>query len=131
MLQTGGVPLAPQTKIFLSVESVDFRKGHDGLSFVCRQKLEQDPFSGALFVFRNRARNALKLLCYDGQGLWGIRGGLPYKRLSKGKLNWWPTEKTNTISLKASELQILLWNGNPTGAKIPEDWRKISGAAFR
>ncbi len=113
--------IAPQTKIFLSVESVDFRKGHDGLASVCRQKLEQDPFSGALFVFRNRGRNALKLLCYDGQGLWVL-----HKRLSKGKLNWWPTETANTISLKASELQILLWNGNPAGAQIPADWRKIS-----
>ena len=62
--------LTPQSRILLTTEPVDFRKGIDGLAAVCRQKLREQPLSGAVFVFRNRAGTALKLLVYDGQGFW-------------------------------------------------------------
>jgi hypothetical protein len=62
--------LTPQSRIFLATEPVDFRKGIDGLSAVCRQVLHEQPLSGAVFVFRNRSATALKLLFYDGQGYW-------------------------------------------------------------
>jgi len=48
------IRLTPQMRILLCVEPADFRKGMDGLARVCRAELEKDPFSGALFVFRNR-----------------------------------------------------------------------------
>jgi transposase len=78
------IQLTPHMKVFVAIESIDCRKGIDGLVAVCRQKLDQDPFSGALFLFRNRARNTLKILVYDGQGFW-----LCTKRLSKGQFYWW------------------------------------------
>ena len=59
------IQLVPQLKILLAVEPVDFRKGIDTLAAVCRQRLAQDPLSGALFVFRNRSGTALKMLVYD------------------------------------------------------------------
>ena len=62
--------LSPQSRIFLATQPVDFRKGIDSLAAVCRQVLDQQPLSGAVFVFRNRSATALKLLFYDGQGFW-------------------------------------------------------------
>lgn len=62
--------LSPQSRIFVAVEPVDFRRGIDGLGAICRQRLEQNPLHGALFVFRNRRATAVKLLIYDGQGFW-------------------------------------------------------------
>jgi len=61
------IQLVPQLKILIACEPVDFRKGIDSLAAVCRARLEQNPFSGTMFVFRNRSGTALKLLVYDGQ----------------------------------------------------------------
>src|SRR6266849_6389565 len=55
--------LSPQSRIFLATEPVDFRKGIDGLCAVCRQALGDNPLEGAVYVFRNRFRTALKPLC--------------------------------------------------------------------
>jgi len=71
--------LTPQSRIFVATAPVDFRKGIDGLAAVCRQVLGANPLEGAVYVFRNRAGTALKLLLYDGQGYW-----LCMKRLSQG-----------------------------------------------
>ena len=109
-----------QSKIFLAIQPVDFRKGIDGLCALCRLHLKQEPYSGSIFVFRNRRGTALKMLAYDGQGMW-----LCLKRFSQGTIHWWPKHEESLISLKMSELQILLWNGYPHGARIPEDWRQI------
>ncbi len=62
--------LTPQSRIFLAIQPVDFRKGIDGLAAVCRQGLGEHPLAGAVYVFRNRAGTALKLVLYDGQGYW-------------------------------------------------------------
>jgi transposase len=115
------IQVTPQMKIFMATNPVDFRKGIDGLVAVCRQILKQNPFSGFLFVFCNRRRTAIRILSYDGQGFW-----LCMKRLSKGKIKWRPPQNgQDTSFLSASELQILLWNGIPSMAQIPPDWRKI------
>lgn len=113
--------LTPQTRIFLAIEPADFRRGIDALGGVCRQQLAQNPQSGAVFVFRNRARTSLRLLCHDGQGFW-----LCTKRLSQGKLNWWPSSALASHRLSARELQILLWNGNPLAAGMAQDWRQVA-----
>ena len=64
------IQIVPQLKVLVAYEPVDFRKGIDSLACVCRQQFQVDPFLGTLFVFRNRAGTALKLLVYDGQGFW-------------------------------------------------------------
>jgi transposase len=56
-------------RLLVAGEPIDFRAGIDGLAGACRKRLEADPFSGCLFVFRNRARTVIKFLCYDGQGV--------------------------------------------------------------
>jgi transposase len=113
--------LTPQSRILLATEPVDFRKGIDGLAAVCRQVLREQPLSGAVFVFRNRAATALKLLVYDGQGFW-----LCTKRLSQGHFHWWPHPEGASTHLAARELQILLWNGSPDQARMAADWRQLA-----
>jgi len=113
--------LTPQSRIFLATAAVDFRKGIDGLAAVCRQVLGDNPLEGAVYVFRNRAGTALKLLLYDGQGYW-----LCLKRLSQGCFTWWPTTADARVTLSARELMILLWNGDPAQAKMAQDWRRVA-----
>lgn len=71
--------LPASIRIFLHRDPVDFRKAHDGLVAIVRQTLEEDPLDGSLYVFLNRRRDRIKLLQWDGNGLW-----LHYKRLEKG-----------------------------------------------
>jgi transposase len=113
--------LTPQSRVFLALEAADFRRGIDGLAALCRQRLGADPMDGAIFVFRNRRGTSLKLLQYDGQGFW-----LCQKRLSEGRLKWWPTSAQASERLSARELQILLWNGNPKAVELAEDWRRVA-----
>ena len=113
--------LTPQSRVFLAREPADFRRGIDGLAALCRQRLGEDPMAGAIFVFRNRRGTSLKLLFYDGQGFW-----LCQKRLSQGRLAWWPSTAHVSHRLSARELQILLWNGNPEQARMAEDWRRVA-----
>ena len=57
--------ITPQMRILVAVEAVDFRKGIDSLAELCRAKLNADPFSGCLFVFRSRRATSIKVLVYD------------------------------------------------------------------
>jgi len=123
------IQITPQMRILVAVEAVDFRQGIDGLSRVCRQVIKSDPFSGYVFVFRNRRRTAIKVLMYDGQGFW-----LCCKRLSEGRFRWWPdksldksSDKSNETvsSLAAHDLQLLIWNGNPESAKVAPMWKQV------
>jgi len=117
------IQITPHMRILVAVEPVDFRKGIDGLSALCRRVLKSDPFSGYVFIFRNRLKIAIKILVYDGQGFW-----LCQKRLSKERFQWWPDQKSNgsVKVLEAHELQMLLWNGNPSDSGVAPMWRKIS-----
>jgi transposase len=71
------IQIAPQMRLLVAVEPADFRRGIDGLVRVCREALGADPFSGAVFVFRNRRATAIKLLTYDGQGFWLCQSDCP------------------------------------------------------
>jgi transposase len=116
------IRLVPQLKILLAYEPVDFRNGIDGLTAICRQRLQQDPFSGYVFLFRNRAGTALKLLMYDETGFW-----LCLKRFSQGRLGWWPQSTGEPLTtIAAQQLFILLYNGNPDRAQLAEPWRRLS-----
>lgn len=123
------IQITPHMRILVAVEPIDFRAGIDGLVSKCRKLLQADPFSGALFVFGNRGRTAIKVLVYDGQGFW-----MCHKRLSTGKFTGWPAgrEPADTLqghTLQACELQVLLMAGNPTQAQAAPAWRALSVAA--
>ena len=115
------IQLAPQMRILVAVDPVDFRKGIDGLASICRQKIKSDPFSGTVFVFRNKKKTAIKIITYDGQGFW-----LCQKRLSTGTFKWWPNSEQAGVHLAVHELQLLIWNGNPQKAQVAPQWRKIN-----
>lgn len=115
------IQLTPQMRILLAVEPADFRKGIDGLARLCKAELATDPFSGALVVFRNRRGTSLKLLMYDGQGYWCCQ-----KRLSAGKFGWWPGPgNKGSWRLSVHELQLLLWNGDPSRSPTPPAWKPL------
>jgi transposase len=116
------IQLTPHMRILVAVESVDFRCGIDGLAKLAKERLRSDPFSGFVFVYRNRRRTSVKLLVYDGQGFW-----LCQKRLSSGKFQWWPgSTDGGTERLEAHQLQLLLYNGDPSLARGAPAWRPLS-----
>jgi transposase len=116
------IQLVPHLKVLIAYEPVDFRKGIDSLAGLCREQFSQDPFSGVVFVFRNRAGTALKLLTYDGHGFW-----LCHRRFSQGRLQWWPRRSEGLLqSLPAEQLSVLIYNGLPRCAGLGEPWRRIS-----
>ena len=114
------IQMTPQMRILVAVEAVDGRKGIDSLAQLCRDKLQADPFSGCLFVFRTRGAAAIKILTYDGQGFW-----LATKRLSKGRFRWWPQGEPPARALRVHQAQVLLAAGNPEIDAAPV-WRKVS-----
>ncbi|MBA4369633.1 MAG: IS66 family insertion sequence hypothetical protein [Desulfobacterium sp.] len=115
------IQITPQMRILLAVEPVDFRKGIDGLSGICRNVFTTDPFSGYLFVFINKRKTAIKVLVYDGQGYW-----LCQKRLSRGRFKWQPdTTQGKLMRLFVHELQLLIWNGDLQSARTAPLWKKI------
>ena len=121
------IQLIPQLRILLACKPIDFRNGIDGLAALCKRELEEDPFSGALFVFRNRRGTSLKLLCYDGLGFW-----LVTRRLSVGLIRWWPASLDAPLHpLEAQQLSVLLYNGLPEQAMFAPAWRKLPAATLQ
>ena len=118
------IQITPHMRILVAVEPADFRRGIDGLARMCRDVLKADPFSGTVFVFRNRRGTSIKVLVYDGQGFW-----LCQKRLSSGRFRHWPKSPRAAKRLLAHELQVLLSGGDPSGARAPAPWRRVDLAA--
>ena len=75
--------LGPATRIYLAAGVTDMRKGYEGLYGLVRDRLSCDPRSGHLFLFCNAQCNRLKVLVWDGSGLWVCA-----KRLEKGRFTW-------------------------------------------
>lgn len=91
------------TRVLLHRHPIDFRKAHDGLAAIVRQQLREDPLGGDIFVFLNRSGDRVKLLQWDGNGLW-----LHYKRLEKGTFRMPPATTTSTCAISRAELSMLL-----------------------
>jgi transposase len=90
-------------RIYLAVEPVDMRKQFNGLWALAADKLQEDPFSGALFVFTNKDRDRLKILYWDGSGVWVLA-----KRLGKGRFSWPVASGPTKIHLEPAALTMLL-----------------------
>jgi transposase len=71
------------TRIYVAVGATDMRKGFNGLEGLVRERLESDPTSGHIFLFANARRDRLKLVFFDGSGLWVCA-----KRMERGRLSW-------------------------------------------
>ena len=102
-------------KVFVAVEPCDMRKGFEGLYALASERLKEDPRQGALFAFSNRHHTRLKILYWDGTGLW-----LMCKRLERGRFSW-PrcTEAAQTkLKLRPEALALLTDGIDLCGAKM-------------
>jgi transposase len=90
-------------RIYVAVEPVDMRKQFNGLWALAAEKLREDPFSGALFVFTNKERDRVKILCWDGTGVW-----VAAKRLEKGRFSWPAMNGAAKLSMEPAALTMLL-----------------------
>ena len=116
--------IGPATRIYLAAGSTDMRKSFEGLFGLVRDRLSCDPLSGHIFLFSNAQRNRLKLLFWDGSGLWVCA-----KRLEKGRFRWPKAEgEENKITLGHEELALL-----PGGIDLAQAsrraWHRVTRAA--
>ena len=96
------IALPSGMNIWITAGVTDLRRGFTGLSAVAQTVLEQDPYSGHVFVFRGRRGDLIKLLWWDGDGLC-----LFAKRLERGRFIWPKVEK-GAVSLSRAQLSMLL-----------------------
>jgi transposase len=113
------------TRVYLAAGATDMRKGFDGLFGIARDRLGKDPLSGHLFVFCNGRRNRLKVLYWDGSGLW-----ICSKRLEKGRFSW-PVQgdeqdfgelsRAGRVRMSREELMLLV-SGIELSQSRRKDW---------
>jgi transposase len=94
--------LSAATRVFVATAPVDLRGSFNRLFALTQAVLQQDPLSGHWFVFANRQRNRVKILFWDGSGLWVCA-----KRLERGRFTW-PDTESSSASLRSAELSALL-----------------------
>ena len=91
-----------EARIFIRPGSTDLRKASNGLTVIVQEGMEQDPFSGSVYMFCNRERRLVKAVYWDKSGFW-----LSQKRLEKEKFPW-PETKEAARELSVEELKMLL-----------------------
>jgi len=115
------IQVTPHMRILVAVQPADFRKGIDGLAQLCRERLAEDPFTGTVFVFRNRRATMLRVLCHDGMGFW-----LCQKRPASGRFRFWPTDgEHGKKTLEAHQVQLLLSVGAASFKETPPPRRRL------
>ena len=91
-------------RIYVAVQPVDLRKQFNGLWAAVSEQLQEDPKSGAVFCFINRDRTRLKLVYWDGTGVW-----LLAKRLEQGRFSWpAPTDRRAKLALTPEALALIV-----------------------
>src|SRR3954470_13261466 len=100
------------------------RKGFDGLYGLVRDRLGHDPLSGHLFLFANRDRTRLKVLVWDGSGLWVCA-----KRLEKGRFHWPAATEDRCLVMRPEELALLLNGLDLAEARPRKSWLRRLPAA--
>ncbi len=119
--------VGPATRIYLAAGATDMRKGFEGLYGLVRDQLQLEPLSGHIFLFSNAQRNRLKLLFWDGRGLWVCA-----KRLEKGRFRWPQVEAGQSkVVLSHEELALLMGGIDLAGSKRRAWFRKGVGASER
>jgi len=113
--------VGPATRIYLAAGSTDMRKGFEGLYGLVRDQLQLEPLSGHIFIFTNAQRNRLKLLFWDGSGLWVCA-----KRLERGRFRWPPAEVGESkVVLSQEELMMLVGGIDLAGSQRRAWFRKV------
>ena len=91
-------------RIFVAVVPVDMRKSFNGLWAAAQEQLHEDPKDGAVFAFINKERTRLKLLYWDGTGVWVLT-----KRLEQGRFSWpAPSAAKRKLALAPEALALLI-----------------------
>jgi len=90
------------TRIYVAVGATDMRKGFNGLEGLVRERLDCDPTSGHIFLFANARRDRLKLIFFDGSGLWVCA-----KRMEGGRLRW-PEASAGKVQLSREQFALLI-----------------------
>lgn len=103
-------------KVFVALEPCDLRKSFNGLHALASERLGEDPRGGAIFVFTNRRHTRLKILHWDGTGLWVM-----IKRLERGTFSW-----PRTVEAGASKLRLA-----PEALAMLTDGIELRGARMR
>lgn len=89
-------------RVMMATRPVDFRKGVDGLAALVRDTIGADPFSGAVYGFRAKRADRVKLVFWDGTGV-----VLVAKRLEEGAFRW-PRIEDGVVRLTAAQISALL-----------------------
>lgn len=110
----------PRDIVHVATGPIDFRCGIDSLIGLVKSLLQEDPFSGHLFCFSNKASTAFKILVYDQQGFW-----LCHKRFSQGKIPWWPKFDGTHGQLDSKNFLLLLYGGNGEVLRFKQNWRNF------
>ena len=110
---------SPATRVFLASGATDMRKSFDTLTALVRNDLGGDPVSGHLYAFCNKRRDRIKVLYFDGSGLWVCA-----KRLERGTFAW-PDAHTRSIELTREEMVALL-GGLDLNASRRRRWYRVS-----
>ena len=97
--------LGAATRVYLAVGATDLRKGFEGLFGLVKDRLGLEPLSGHVVCFCNRSRSRIKVLFWDGSGLW-----LCSKRLEKGRFNW-PSAQDESVRVRLSQEELTLLLG--------------------
>ncbi|AGH86542.1 IS66 family insertion sequence hypothetical protein (plasmid) [Ralstonia solanacearum] len=82
-------------KVYLHRDAVDFRKSINGLAVLVEQAMGLDPFAAAVYVFRNRRADRIKILGWDRNGFW-----LLFKRLEQDRFAWPRQAAVATLSVE-------------------------------
>jgi transposase len=115
--------LGAATRIYVATGATDMRKGYEGLYGLVRDGLRCEPRSGHVFMFCNRQRNRVKVLVWDGSGLW-----LCAKRLEKGRFGWPEAQEgQNRVVLSHDELFLLLHGMDRVQVKRRKNWYREYG----
>lgn len=101
--------LPPSVDVFLAAGVTDLRRSVDGLRAIVEREFRKDPYSGHLFVFRNRRGDRLKILVWDRSGFWVL-----YKRLEKGTFAWPASGQSEAVAIRSSELMLMLSGVDPS-----------------
>lgn len=114
------ITLSPATRVYLAVGATDLRRSFDGLHGLVQGKLRADPLSGHLFVFCNRTRTRVKVLYFDGTGLWVCA-----KRLEQGRFTWPEAmDEGSSAVCDMQELSMLLGGIDPKDTRRKRWWRR-------
>src|SRR3954464_7975012 len=112
--------LGPATRIYLAAGTTDMRKGFEGLYGLVRDRLQCEPLSGHIFVFCNAQHNRLKLLFWDGSGLWVCA-----KRLEKGRFRRPEVASERGKVVLSQEEWVLLVGGIDLSQTRGRQWYRV------